>query len=329
MNAIAEYNSTRAALAELASRYKGVVFDVRSEEGLEAAKAAAKELRTYRLDLETMRETIKRPALERCNAIDAEAREIKAQLEELEKPIAAQVKAENERREAEKAAAKAREEARKQGHRDHIASIKAMPEKLAQASPAEIKAALDALESSAYNAEEFEASYLIEISQTEAKLALLHREAVAREEHEAAERSRRLAEKAELEKLRAEAQARKLAEEEEAKIRAEQEAKRRAAIDAEERAARARIAAAEEEARKRIEADHAAVLAERARVVAEEAAARAKLEEERREVERAALELKDGRAVLQAFVDRFGRRKEFAAIVAAIRQFLEAQGVRP
>ena len=66
--------------------------------------------------------------------------------------------------------------------------------------------------------------------------------------------------------------------------------------------------------------------AERAEREAEEnrlRAEREKLEAEQREIERAKTELMDGEALLQTFLKRFGKRREFASVVKAINAYLE------
>ena len=52
LTAIAEYNATAAALADLEHRYKGVVFDVATREGMATAIKGRAELRGYRVALE-------------------------------------------------------------------------------------------------------------------------------------------------------------------------------------------------------------------------------------------------------------------------------------
>ena len=56
---IVEYSKTDAALADLASRFKGVVFEVATREGMGAAVKARAEVRGYRVDLEKTRVEIK------------------------------------------------------------------------------------------------------------------------------------------------------------------------------------------------------------------------------------------------------------------------------
>ena len=100
---IVEYSKTDAALADLASRYKGVVFEVATREGMGAAIKARAEVRGYRVDLEKIRVEIKAPALERCRLIDSEAKRINDALEALEDPIDQQIKLEETRKERERA----------------------------------------------------------------------------------------------------------------------------------------------------------------------------------------------------------------------------------
>lgn len=130
---IVEYSKTEAALSDLASRFKGVLFDVKTREGLKAATEARREIRSYRTSLEAKRVEIKAPALERCNLIDSEARRIKTALEALEDPIDAQIKREEQRvQEAKDAAIRAEQErlaaeerARKEAEQKALADARA------------------------------------------------------------------------------------------------------------------------------------------------------------------------------------------------------------
>jgi colicin import membrane protein len=121
--AIAEYDPIAAALATLSEKYGKVVFDVSTKVGLESAKTARAELRGYRTNLEATRKAIKNPALERCRLIDAEAKDITTKLEALEKPIAAQIEAEETRKEAEKQAKLQAEIARVTALRERISAF--------------------------------------------------------------------------------------------------------------------------------------------------------------------------------------------------------------
>lgn len=115
---ITEYNQTAAALSELRSRFENVIFPVETTKGMKDATTARKELRELRVGLEKTRQQIKAPALERCRLIDAEAKDITAQLVALEEPIDAQIKAEEQKKEVEK-------QAREKAERERVAVIQA------------------------------------------------------------------------------------------------------------------------------------------------------------------------------------------------------------
>ena len=245
---IVEYSATEAALADLAQKYKGVVFDVTVPEGMKAAKEARKELAGYRISLEKTRVAIKAPALKRTQEIDTEARRISTAISALEDPINAQIYNEEKKAQIEAEAA-----------------AKAEAERIA-AEQASIKA------------EE-------ERKLVEERAAL------------AAER---------------------------AKLEAEQRASREK-IEAEERAARMKM---EEEARQerlarqaREEVERVKRQAEEERIKAEREkadAARREAEAAIRDAERIKNELLDGEQMLRTFVQKFGKRSEFADVVKVI-----------
>jgi len=106
---IAEYNQTVAALSILREKY-GRRFDVTTTKGMNAAREARAEVRGYRTSVEKLRAELKAPLLERGKLIDADAKRITAELASIEEPIDAAIKAEERRKEEEKAA-KARAEA--------------------------------------------------------------------------------------------------------------------------------------------------------------------------------------------------------------------------
>lgn len=126
---IAEYQPTAAALADLQTRFKDVVYAVTMTKGMTQAKEARRELRDLRVKLEATRKEIKEPALRRCQQIDSEARRISGELEALEGPIDAQIKAEERRKEDERLA---REEAERQRVANIHACIAAFGDAAAQ-----------------------------------------------------------------------------------------------------------------------------------------------------------------------------------------------------
>ena len=100
---IAEYNQTEAGLADLRARMQGVEYIVTTTAGMAVAKADRAEVRGLRTGLENMRKKIKAPALAHAKRIDEEAKRITAALLELEEPIDLQIKAEEQRKEIERA----------------------------------------------------------------------------------------------------------------------------------------------------------------------------------------------------------------------------------
>lgn len=303
---ITEYSKTDAALAELAQRYTKAVYDVVTTKGMQDAKAARAELRSYRVDLEKVRVEIKAPALERCRLIDAEAKRITAALVDLEDPIDDQIKREEKRKEDE-AMAKAMENQRR------INAIQALIEamrgkalQLAGKQSAAVASALEVLESTEITEAEF-MEFTAE-AQTAKDAALvrireLHAQALAQE----AEAQRIVAEREELAKLRAESEQR------ERERNAEQAAARKAMED-EQRASRLQIEADNRAAREARAIEDNRVAAERAQIEAERHAAEAA----RREIQRKENEVLTARELLVVFKQRFGHLGEFAAVVAAI-----------
>lgn len=126
MNTITEYSPTEAALSELRDRLAGVLYDVTTTEGMKSARQDRKELVTLRTTLEAKRKEIKEPALERCRAIDAEAKRITAAILELEEPIDRQIKVEEERKAEEKRQREEAEAKRLQEIHGKIAAISSL-----------------------------------------------------------------------------------------------------------------------------------------------------------------------------------------------------------
>lgn len=297
--AIQEYSKTDAALADLAGRFKGVVFDVTTTAGMQSARIARAELRGYRVDLEKTRVEIKAPALERCRLIDAEAKRISSVLTGLEDPIDAQIKSEEKRKEREAMERAMVEQRRIDGIRAQIDHIKRWPASCVGMKAAQVAEVLAALTARTIGEDfaEFQSEAREALQVSIAQVQSMHAGAVAQE----AEAERIKAERAELAKLRAEADAREHAE--------------REALETERRAARAQIEEEQRAARAAQAAEDARLAAERARLDAERRAA----ETARREVERKEAELIDARQMLNIFVTRFGHLDEFQGVVASIK----------
>lgn len=110
---LVSYSATEAALSRLRMTHAGVRFDLTTTAGDKAARAARMELVTLRTTLERKRKAFKEPALAFGKMIDAEAQRITDEILKIEKPIDAQIKADETRREEERRAAAAAEAERK------------------------------------------------------------------------------------------------------------------------------------------------------------------------------------------------------------------------
>lgn len=335
---IQEYSITDAALAMLGERYRDQVYDVATAAGLKLAREARAELRRYRTDLEAKRVEIKAPALERCRAIDAEAKRITAALLELEEPIDAQIKAEDNRKAEEKAAKERAEAERVAAIRKRIDDLSRWAGAMAGRSAAQIAEAiakLTAMTLTDATFGEFLADGLATHGESLQRLTELHHAAVTAET-ERAELARFKAEQAERERTE---QARRAEEE---RRRTEAEAESRRAIEEQERVARERIET--EECKARQERERADEEARQARLAeqARQEVARQRLEAERQVIEEArrrereTAEAKareeqrkrdavlDARAMLTTFRERYGKLPEFAKVTKAIDTYLRA-----
>lgn len=324
LTTIPEYNKTATGLAELAGRLKGLVYDVTTGKGMEAAKKDRALARSLRVELEAERVRIKAPALERCRQIDSEAKRITAEISALEDPIDGQIKAEEQRKEREK-------EAREQAERERVAAInarfdaiKAMPLGAMGKTAAEIRSLVDVAES--VDPDSFPdnlkaaAVYEKRLAVTALKAALDVRDAAD------AEAARVASELAELEKARRELAEMRAAEESRLaaeRAKAEQEDReRREREEAEAEAIRqeeARQRAAEDEQRRaeQAEADRI-VREEQERIRAEQKAEADRLAAERAEIDRKAKEAaKAARQAAIANASLFDAATEALALLVA------------
>jgi len=306
---IAEYSQTAAALSDLRHRFLGVAFNVSTTKGMDEAKKARQEVKGYRTALENKRKEIKAPALERCRLIDDEAKTITAALLEIEEPIDQQIKAEEARKEAEKAA-------KAEAERQRVAAIRTQIDTIKNHAAFAVGKSADAILKILSGVEGFEIGedfqeFKPEAEQAKAetldKIKALHE---AQVQHES-EQARIAAERAELTRLRAEAEAR---EREAAAARAEQERK--------DREARAEQERKDREAREALEREQAAKLA------AERAAHEAELRKQReaQEAELKAQREAQAKADAEARAAREAEEKRLAAERAEIaRQQAEAK----
>ena len=138
-NEIVEYKATEAAIADI-QRFKGLIVDVDTQDGLAEGKSILRQVAAVRIALDKSRKKLKEDVLERGRQIDGQAKPLFARVAEIEDPISAQIDAytkreqrereEKVRLEAERIAAEERarkdaEEARMAAERAEIARQRA------------------------------------------------------------------------------------------------------------------------------------------------------------------------------------------------------------
>lgn len=246
---IAEFDPIEAGLQALRQQYEGVVFEVATTKGMEAAKAARLAIRDPRYKIEAARKALKAPLLRYGRLVDSEAARITDAILAIETPIDEQIKAEEARKEAERQARAAAEAKRIAEIQDRIRSqitdaLLRAAGKRADQIDAEM-AALEQVPISPETHAELAESAEREKQRVLAALRQLFCEAVAREEaevlrraEEAAERERRAEE--ERQRREREAAERAATEQRNRELAAEAEALRQqlAAQQAEVEAAR-------------------------------------------------------------------------------------------
>ena len=298
--AITEFDRVQAGIADLKTKYDGVIFPVATTAGMRDAVAARAAVREPRLATEKARKAGKAPLLALGKIIDEKAKWITAELVAIEDPIDEQIKAEESRKEAERQAKANAERKRIAAHQEMIGAIRERALRMRGESSIAILADIKALEEYSASADEFE-EFADAASKAKAEtleaLHVLHTSAVAREEAAAKAEAERI----ERERLQAEEAARLAAERKELeRMRAEQaerdriEAQRISAERAEfarqqaEAAAKQRKAEEEAEvARREADAKAARERAEADRVAREaREAEQAKLDAERAEIRR-------------------------------------------
>lgn len=240
---IDEFDRVEAGLAEMEQRFKGVVYaDISTKDGLAKAKADRVEIREVRYGVSAKAKGMKDPLNRLKKLIDGQAERIEARVLKIEEPIDAQIKAEEQRIEAEKERKKAVAEALRKVRLDKIDAMRNAPVALTGASAEKIAEALGEIQGREITLDEFgDLAGAAMTAQNAAAVALtaMHAAAIAAEQQ--AE---------ELRKLREESAARRAAEEAEAEKRraAEAEAERkRKAEEAEAQKQRDAEAAAEQE----------------------------------------------------------------------------------
>lgn len=296
--ALVEFSKVEAGLQELRKQYSGVVFAVGTTKGMDDAKAARLTLREPRYEIERVRKAAKAPILAIGKKLDADAARITAEIEKLEGPIDAQIKAEEARKEAEKQAKIAAEQKRVADIKERIEELRGCQMLTPASGSRLISEHISDLEKLPVDDSFDEFRQQADDAKTAglARLNALLDAAVAHEN----EQARIKAEREELDRLRAE-QAKRDAEER-AKLAAEAEAQRKAqaardaAAAAELSKQREAMAAEQAKQRKAAEAENAKLAAERAEVEKQRAEneriakERADAERKQQEQERAAKE---------------------------------------
>lgn len=219
--AITEFDRVQAGIADLKTKYEGVIFPVATTAGMREAVAARAAVREPRLATEKARKAGKAPLLALGKIIDEKAKWITAELVAIEDPIDEQIKAEEARKEAERQAKANAERKRIAAHQEMIGSIRERALRMRGESSLSILSDIKALEECSVSADEFEefadaarkakaetieelhALYASAIAREEAA-AKAEEDRIERERLQAEEAARLAAERKELERMRAE-----------------------------------------------------------------------------------------------------------------------------
>lgn len=281
-HAMQEIDAVAAGIADLQKKYSEAVFDVATTKGMADAKAARMEIREVRYSVERIRKEKGAELKKIATAINERAADITDPIRALEDPIDAQIKAEEDRKEAERAERQRQEQERIAGMNARLDNIRNAPLHAVGATADEIQQAIGKLDEDALDG--FDEVYLPTAQQTkEAALATLNKllderralDAQAMElEQQRAEQAAREAEAAEQRRIQREqdeAERRELAEQRR-QLQEREDAQRAAEAQAEqERVVAAQKAEADRLAREQAEAEER----EQARREAEEAAIKA------------------------------------------------------
>jgi len=265
---IAEFDKVEAGLAEMESKYAGVVYnDISTKGGLARAKADRAAVREVRYSVAALATDMKDPLNRLKKLIDGGADRIKTRVLKIEEPIDAQIKGEEARIEAEKERKRQEAESLRKCRQDKIDAMRNAPTAMAGRKAADIAVALAEIEGRVIELDEFgDQAGAASSAQVAAVAALtaMHAAAITQE-----------AQAEELAKLRADAEARRKTEEAEAAGRAAKEAAERRDREVADQKAREEAAAKQAEADRIAREEAATKLAEREKELAE---LRAKLE---------------------------------------------------
>jgi len=320
-----DFDALKAEVSKQALQYADITA-IENKAGRDQAHAAAMTLKGRRIEIQKRAKEVREDAVQFQKAVIAKGEELAAIIEPEEKRLIALRDEWDEAREAEKAAAAEAEAKRKAWHESQVAGIRGLVLGAAGAPSQKLRDLIhevDLIEPS----EELHAEYMPVVARAKAetldKLRAMQAEAEAREAEQVrikaeqeAEAARLAAEREELARLRAEAEAR----------RKEEERKAAEARAAEE----ARLAAERAEIAKQREEQEAKARAERAELERQAAELRAQQEAVRKQQEAAAAEakrLEDERiaAERRAAEEKERAAREEAARVEAKRQAKERE----
>lgn len=180
---VVQYDRTEARLAELRTRFEGATFDLTTTAGDKAARAARLELVKLRTGLEDQRKAHKAPAVEFGKLIDSEAKRLTAEIVALEEPIDAQIKADEQRRENERAERERIAAERRQKFEGQIATIRGYLEQVKGATSERITRAITFVDAITIGDEweEFATPAAEAQAETLAAMRALHTETLAAE----------------------------------------------------------------------------------------------------------------------------------------------------
>lgn len=282
--AVAEFDRVALGLAELRKQYGGVVYDVTTTAGISDARAARAAIREPRYEIERIRKAAKAPILALGKKLDTEAARITSELLTLESPIDGAIKAEEERKERERLAKIAAEEARVAALQERVAYLRGNQTLTASSGSELIAGHISDLEGEPVDdsLQEFQQQGTEAKTAGLARLRALHAAAVAHE----TEQERIKAEREELARLR--------------KAEDERQAAERARLAEEERVAKAARDAEAAEQAKTLRKQREEQDAENARIRAEQAAEAKRLADERAELARQQEEIRKAQEPPQA-----------------------------
>lgn len=175
---------------------KDVTYNIATTEGMTLAKLNRRECITLRTDLESMRKTIKAPALEKCKLIDTEAKRIESEIRLLEGPIDKQIKDQEKIKEDARLAREEEKRKKSMAIMEQIEKIKAIPEKVAHKPALDQTAAITWLSDLEFDEEAFDTFYGSAVEARDAALESMiatRDEKVISEAEEAMNESHRLA----------------------------------------------------------------------------------------------------------------------------------------